>query len=71
MEMNVSGGRIELILSVAGWLSHGSNIEAQLPGLCVVASPREACDCGGLEEGGRCSGPLTIHTVSFPVSKRS
>lgn len=49
--MNVSGGRIELILPVAGWLSHDSNIKAQLPGLCVVASPRQACDCGGLEGG--------------------
>ena len=50
--MNVSGGRIELILPVAGWLSHDSNIKAQLPGLCVVASPRQACDCRGLEGGG-------------------
>lgn len=38
------------MLLVAGWLGHDSNIEAQPPGLCY-ASPRQACGCGGLEEG--------------------
>ena len=55
--MNSSGGRTELMLLVAGWLGHDSNIEAQLPGLCVSHPPGRPVAVAGWRRGADAQGP--------------